>query len=85
MHTRYPKNTTSGPPDLQAQHEVFRFTAADHGGLSLEAMIVAVMSVFFAFGAPVSIVFMDNNTNFLRVCPAACMEGCCSSDALAPC
>ena len=37
---------------LQAQHEVFRFTAAGHGGLSLEAMIVAVMSVFFAFGAP---------------------------------
>jgi hypothetical protein len=37
---------------LQAQHEAFRFTAAGHGGLSLEAMIVAVMSVFFAFGAP---------------------------------
>ncbi len=38
-------------PNPAAQHDVFRFTAGDHGGETLESVIVAVMNIVFAFGA----------------------------------
>ena len=38
-------------PNPAATHEAFCFLPGNHGGESLESAIVAVMNIFFAFGA----------------------------------